>query len=403
MAWLRAFVTAILVAGLAHTAAAQESTGESGASRAQALRRAGLALGYNLDHDAALDTFRQAIAADPTDPASHRLEAATLWIKTLIAQGAVTADDFLGQAGTSLRRPARAAALEAAIGRAVTLAERRVVNADHAPDVQAAALFEVGAAYSLLASYTATVGGGVQKSLSAARRAYRDHQRVLVLDPRRADAGLVVGMYRYAVAVLPFWSRLVARIAGFDGGRAHGFTLVEQATRHPGDVQTNARFALIVIYNREARFDEALAVIGDLQRQYPRNRLLWLEAGATAIRAGRFETAREALERGLGMLAADTRPRAFGELARWRYHLGVALARLGRSAEAERALGSALEGDAVEWVRGRTSLELGALAEQRGARRQALEAYRAAAQYCTAGDDAPCRKDASARIRKVEP
>ena len=357
--------------------------------------------GYNLDHDAALATFEQAIAADPSDPAAHRLAAATRWIKTLIGQGAVTAEDFLGQAGSTLRRPPASADLEASIARAVAVAQQRVAGARPGTHEEVSALFEAGAAFSLQASYTATVGGGVQKSLSSARQAYRDHDRVLALDGRRTDAGLVVGMYRYAVSVLPIWSRLLARLAGFDSGRGMGLQLVEQAAAHPGDAQTNARFALIVIYNRERRFDDALTVIGQLQRQYPRNRLLWLEAGSTALRAGRFAVARDALRQGMAMLAADARPRAFGEVARWHYHLGVALAGLGQRDEAERELRAALDGESLDWVRGRTYLELGTLALDDGRRPAAVDAFQQAARFCAAGKDASCSRDTQTRLRKA--
>ncbi len=114
----RCSAIAVAVTCAATVGMAQERSQPTDAARVQALRARGLALGYNLDHDAALATFREALAIDPHDAGSHRLVAATLWIKTLIAQGAVTAEDFLGQAGTSLRKPARAEELEAAIGRA---------------------------------------------------------------------------------------------------------------------------------------------------------------------------------------------------------------------------------------------------------------------------------------------
>ena len=58
-----------------------------------------------------------------------------------------------------------------------------------------------------------------------------------------------------------------------------GLRLVEEAAAYASDVQANARFTLIVIYNREQRYTDALRVIHELQLQYPRNRLLWLEAG----------------------------------------------------------------------------------------------------------------------------
>ena len=393
-----AFVVASVVAG---PALAQSPSDAATRARVIELRASGLEHGYNLDHDAALAIFERAIAADPGDPASHRLAAATRWIKTLIAQGAVTAEDFLGQAGATLRRPPASADLEASIARAVALAEQRVATARRGTPEEVSALFEAGAAFSLQASYTATVGGGVQKSLSSARQAYRDHERVLALDGRRIDAGLVVGMYRYAVSVLPIWSRLLARLAGFDSGRATGLQLVEQAAAHSGDARTNARFALIVIYNRERRFDDALTVIEQLQQQYPRNRLLWLEAGNTALRAERFAVARDALQHGVAMLGADPRPRAFGEVARWHYHLGVALAGLGQTDAAERELRVALDGDSLDWVRGRTHLELGTLAFAAGRRPAAVDAFQQAARWCAAGKDASCSRDVATRLRKA--
>ena len=96
-------------------------------------------------------------------------------------------------------------------------------------------------------------------------------------------------------------------------------------------MQANALFTLVVIYNREGRYDDALRAIDELQRRFPRNRLLWLEAGTTLLRAGRCAAARDALEQGLRKLATDRRPRAFGEEARWRSAYGAALAGLGRA------------------------------------------------------------------------
>lgn len=402
-ACVRAVVTltgSVLLSGAAST---QGPSAFSGSAResAAALRARGLELGYNLDHADALATFREAIAADPDDPTAYRLAAATLWISALFHQGAVTAEDFLGQAGSTLRRPPPNAdlqnALREALQRVDTLAAARPRNVSTS---DAEVFYQIGAAYGLFASYTATIDGSLQRSLGPARRAYREHQRVLELDPQRKDAGLIVGMYRYGVSTLPAWSRLLAHIAGFGGGRERGLRLVEDAASYAGDAQANARFSLIVIYNREARYDDALRVIGQLQRQFPRNRLLWLEAGCTALRAGRPADARDALEHGLARLAADPRPRAFGELARWRYHYGVALARLNQIENANHEFRLALLGDGHDWVRGRAHLELGKLAGLSGDATRATAEFRLAARMCNAGEDTVCAKEAKALLRR---
>jgi tetratricopeptide (TPR) repeat protein len=305
------------------------------AADAADLRRAGLEHGYNLDYADALAAFRDAIAADPQDAAAHRLAAATLWMQMLFEQGAVTVEDYMGQARATVTRrppaPSLAAAFRDHFDRAVILAEQRLRDRP----MDADAHFQLGATAGLRASYVATVEGRVKDGVGAGRRAYAEQQRVLTLDPSRSDAGLIVGLYRYGVSTLSLPMRLLARIAGFDGGREKGLDLVERAAAYPSETQTNARFALVLLYNREGRHADALRIIRELQAQYPRNRLLWLEAAGTALRARRPAEALAAVDAGLARLSNDPRPRAFGEEARWQSQREAALAALRNSGAAQ--------------------------------------------------------------------
>ena len=286
--------------------------------RAAALRLLGLDHGYNLDYPEALAAFEEAIALQPDEPTNERLAASTLWMRLLFEQGAVTVEDYLGQARSNIpRRPASpnlVTAFQRHLERATALADQQVRR----NPVDSEALFQIGAAAALRASFVATVEGRVRDGVGAARRAYRSHERSLALDPQRKDAAFTIGLYRYAIANLPWAMRIVARVAGFDGGRSEGIGLVESAARHDSHVKTNAEFTLILIYNREGRHDEALRIIKRLQQRYPRNRLLWLEAASTALRGGHLDTALTAADEGLTKLAADPRPRAYGEDERWR-------------------------------------------------------------------------------------
>ena len=383
-------VGAVVVLSIGGVWARQESADEPRAATALALRAQGLQLGYNLDHADALAAFKNAIAADPSDPTAYRLAATTAWIELLFEQGAITVDDYLGQARANLPRETPTAALDAAfhdaLRQALILSEERLRN--HPSDADAH--YQVGAAYGYLASYTATVEGRLLGSLGPARRAYREHERALELDPRRKDAGLVVGMYRYAVSSLPAPLRLLAHLVGFGGDRERGLRMVEDAARYPSDAQPNALFTLILMYNREARYDDALRVIGELQQRFPRNRLLWLEAGNTELRAGRPAEANAALEEGLARLSCDPRPRAFGEDARWRYAHGAALLALKNSVAAERELRAALAGATRDWVRGRVHKELGKLADLAGNHSRALDEYRLADRLCRQDHDGHC-------------
>jgi len=146
--------------------------------------------------------------------------------------------------------------------------------------------YQVAATVGLQASYIATVEGRIVGAFRAARRAYDEGETALELDASRKDAGLVVGTYRYVVSLMSLPLRMMAYVAGFGGGKERGLQMVEEAAGFASEAQPDARFALVLLYNREGRYGDALRQIAELQRRYPRNRLLWLEAGATALRGG---------------------------------------------------------------------------------------------------------------------
>src|SRR5438045_2954658 len=109
----------------AQPAAAQPAAADR--AKAASLRAIGLTAGYNLDYDEAATAFAAAIAADPDDSASYRLLAATTWIRALFEQGAITVEDYLGQARSSAERrpvsPALDASFHQSIARAIALSE----------------------------------------------------------------------------------------------------------------------------------------------------------------------------------------------------------------------------------------------------------------------------------------
>lgn len=337
---------------------------ESDALRARAFEHA-----YNLDYDDATRDMTAAAQADSHDAASERGLAVIPWLLISFRRGAVTVDDYLGalsKQNVAMREPPAdlAERFQRHIGRALQLAERDVAQRPR----DAEAHYQLGAAVGLRASYMATVEGRVLGAFRSARRAYDAHERVLALDPSRKDAGLVVGMYRYLVSQLSLPLRVMAYVVGFGGGKERGIAMIEEAAAYPGEALADARFALVLLYNREARYDDALRVLTQLQRSFPRNRILWLEAGATALRAGRAAEAERLLREGLAKMERDSRPRTFGEEALWRLKRGTALVALDRREPAHADLQRALEVEARPWVRGRAHTELGKLADLAGDR-----------------------------------
>ena len=370
---------------------------DSGAVRKQAFD-----LAYNLDHDRAVALLREASSRSPDDAGLHRALASILWLNMLFSRGAVTVDHYLGsfsRTQVQLRQPPAEidAAFRAHVERAIQLAETRVAAAPR--DTQAH--YDLGAAVGLHASYIATVQGRLLAGFTAARRAFDAHERVLELDPSRKDAGLVVGTYRYVVSTLSLPVRMMAYVVGFGGGRERGIRMLQETAAYGGDSRTDAMFALVLVYNRERQYAEALEVLGRLREMYPRNRLVILEAGATALRGGRFGQAEALLTEGLSMFAKETRARMPGEEALWRYKRGAARAGLGQQEAAVADLRQASGSDAPAWIAGRAHAELARLSLARGDRAAAAEQAATAQTLCAKGNDPPCVEQARRLLRNT--
>ena len=354
---------------------------------------------YSLDHPNAIALARKAVALGPEEASAHRTLAAILWLNILFQRGAVTVDNYMGgitKAQLALPKPPPDVETEfkRELTLAISLAEARLKTNPRDLDAR----YDAGAAYALQASYSASVDGSVMAAFGSAKRAYNAHEEVLNKDPRRVDAGVVVGTYRYLVSVQSMPTRMFAYIAGFGGGKERGIGLLEAAStgtsRH-----MDAVVALVLIYSREGRHNDALKLLRKVEAEYPRNRLLTLEEGAAAIRAGLPAEAEAALTRGIAAFNADPRPKIPGEYALWLYKRGLARLILNHPADALVDLRGVFDQHPADWVRGRAHLELGKIADLSADRPRALTEYGQAKSICEASNDPLCAGEA-ARLQK---
>ena len=189
----------------------------------------------------------------------------------LFLRGTVLVEDYLGhlKSASDVQMPTPPADLDTAfhqnIDKAIALAERAVDRRYN----DASSHSDLGAALGIYASYAGSVEGRMFGAMRLARRAFSESEMALELDPREAQAGLVAGTYRYLVSTLPAAVRVMAYIVGFGGGREEGLRLIEKAAASQTEVQTDAKVALVLIYNREKRYDDAVNVLHGLERSLP--------------------------------------------------------------------------------------------------------------------------------------
>jgi tetratricopeptide (TPR) repeat protein len=78
-------------------------------------------------------------------------------------------------------------------------------------------------------------------------------------------------------------------IAGFRGSKKKGLQLIEQVTQEGRWSSDDAKTLLIVLYTREKRYVDALALARELSAKYPRNYLFRLEAADALVSQAEIE------------------------------------------------------------------------------------------------------------------
>jgi len=364
----------------------------------RAMTREGYQHAYELRFPEALTALTEARRLDPSDPAPLRAVAAITWIEILFGQGVATYHAFQGSpSGDVVARPAPPSHLAARFSthasRALDLAEQR---AEMLPDDRDAQ-YQLGATVGLLALYRGTVEGRAFAAFMEGRRAVSILKRVREQDPAHRESALIPGIYRYAVSTLPWHKRLIATVAGMSGDKEDGIQLLETAATESAETATDAALVLMVIYNREGRYREALWHLHRLAARHPGNRLVYLNLAATALDGGDPGTAAQVTTDRYPTVESVASPRVEGEAALWSYVRGsarAAQAHPGATADLEQATGPASR----DWIRARAHVELAQLALRSGDR-TAQRAHVAAAEQLAqrANDDV-----ALERARRVQ-
>jgi tetratricopeptide (TPR) repeat protein len=262
-------------------------------ARFDELRARGFDALYNLDYDAARSAFKEIERLFPDHPAGAQFQAALLWSRTLnesrrLKSSLYGSDEFYE--GSEDKVDDRVVdEFRDYTRRARLLAEARLKR--DPKDVEA--LYFLGATEGLKAAFAAGVQRSFMSALRDGSRSVDRHRDVVRLDPEFRDAELTIGLYDYVVGSLPLPVKLVASLTGARGSKKRGLETLARVTREGRWARDDAKALLIVLYKREKRFTDALALARELGDKYPRNYLFKLES-ADAL------SSQAVIERGAG-------------------------------------------------------------------------------------------------------
>ena len=276
----------LALAALAMPLAAQDSLVEQGYEHF-----------YNLDFDEAIGLFQRAIARNPDAPALHNHLAQAIVFREMYRNGALESELVSGN-NSFLRRPKLNPSPQTEkwfldeVARAMALSEARL----KANPQDTGAMYDLGISYGLRSNYYWVVKKSWRDSLRDATSARRLHNRISDLDPRNVDARLVQGLHDYVVGSLPLMYRMLGFLVGIRGDKEKGIRTIQDVARNGTTDRVEAEIFLCVIYRRDNHPRNAIPLVQDLIRRYPRNYLLRLELAEMYSMAGDGASGLKALQ-----------------------------------------------------------------------------------------------------------
>ncbi len=262
---------------------------ESDRAQFDSLARSGHEALYNFDYDKALKDFREINRLYPNHAGGPQLLAARVWVKTLYEsrrlQASLYNSETFYSTGDDKVDPKVIEEFRSLTRDAKRRADARLKQSPK--DIEA--LYWLGAIEGLKASFAEAVERRHIAALRAGNDAVDHHREVLKLDPKFIDANLTIGLYEYVVGSLPLPIKLVAGVTGFRGSKRKGLTLLEQVVKEGNWSRDDAASLLIILYTREKRYLDALALARQLSEKYPRNYLVRLEAAGALVAHAEME------------------------------------------------------------------------------------------------------------------
>lgn len=266
-----------------------KTANDASRARLDELRVTGFEALYNLDYEGARRQFKEISRLFPAHPAGPQFLAATLWAQTLnesrrLQSSLYNSESFYGK--TEDKVDPRIIEQFRDLTRAATMLAKARLKTDPR-DVEA--LYFLGAIEGLKAAFGVAVQRSFMSGLRDGSSSVDRHRDVIKLDPGFHDAELMIGLYDYVAGSLPLPVKLVVGIGGVRGSKKRGLLTLERVMKEGRYARDDAKALLIVLYKREKRYADALAISRELAARYPRNFLFKLETADALVTQAALE------------------------------------------------------------------------------------------------------------------
>lgn len=263
----------LLSAVLVFCAAASAADATADAHRAEARDHY-----FNLEYDEALVDYYAALRADGANATDWNHIATTLLYQELHRLGKLETSAFRGDNEFLDEQkpepdPEANKRFLGALYEARRLAEESLAKNPDDP----AALFSLSSSLALEANFQFMIEKSYVAALRNGLKAKKLAEEALAADPMRIDAYLAPGVQEYVVGSLPWMVKALVAVGGINGSKEKGQEMVQRVADEGDELRTEAQVLLTLLHRREGRPLEAVEILQDLIREFPRNYVLRLE------------------------------------------------------------------------------------------------------------------------------
>jgi hypothetical protein len=166
--------------------------------------------------------------------------------------------------------PAARARLFQATAEAKRLAKARLALDANDHD----ALMAYCVASGIETDYASLVDKKYFRAYSLSKETQRYAHRLLSLNPPAYDGYLTLGAVEYVVANLNFFFRLFIRFDGIEGSRQKSIEDLKKVVESGRYLAPYAKILMSVVYLRENKLQKSLALLKEMERDFPENLLI---------------------------------------------------------------------------------------------------------------------------------
>ncbi len=332
---------------------------------------------YNMDYDEAGQFFASLEKQYPHHPAPPLYLAIILWLEEMNRRQDLDLSRFMAPSyftrKTSEAMPSEArSAFFSYLKKSESLTAAILSKNPRDKDGR----YFLATVHGLRSSFAITIDHSLWDAFRQGNKAYSLCKQLIDEDPGYYDACLTVGIYEYVVGSIPWYVKWMALMIGARGTKKNGFERLALASEKAEYNKNEAQLVQMVLYAREGRHSESLALAKSLAERFPRNFLFPINIAQTLQYSGRKEQSAALFLQVLKRVEADE-PN-FNKLPteKFRFSCAVALMNSGQLDLAEEQfVKSANNPKTPEREKALSHLHLGRILEKKGQRSKAAHEY----------------------------